>query len=181
MEARPTHWRPRFLLPAVPEGLRSRLLARGSLTRTLRRDCPGRLAVCVLRHDWIRPESAELRQLGRRARGRLLVREVLLHCDARPWVYARSVIPESSLRGPLARLRGLGARPLADVLFSVPRVHRGPMEYALLAPGEALHERAAAAVGGEASLPPLWARRSRFTLEGRPLLVTEVFLPEAAA
>jgi chorismate--pyruvate lyase len=38
-----------------------------------------------------------------------------------------------------------------------------------------LWKRAARLVGDE--LPTLWARRSLFTRRGRPLLVTEVFLP----
>lgn len=191
MEAPRTHWRPRFLMAAVPETLRPRLFARGSLTRALSRACGAPVTVQVLRHEWGRALPDERRRLGAGVRGRLLVREVLLLCAGQPRVYARSILPESSLTGPLERLRGLGTRPLADVLFTVPDLSRGPLEFAVLAPGEPLHERAWDALAHPPARPPhlperatepspgtpLWARRSRFVRGRRPLLVTEVFPP----
>lgn len=104
-----------------------------------------------------------------------LVREVFLECDGTPWVFARTVVPPRTLRGPARRLAHLGERSLGAVLFADPRVTRGEVELARLTPGERLHGRVREHAGRDPG--EVWARRSRFDIRGRPLLVTEVFLP----
>jgi chorismate--pyruvate lyase len=71
---------------------------------------------------------------------------------------------------------GLGTRPLAEVLFTDTRVRREPFEYARVDPGHPLGARARQLLGRR--FGALRARRSLFRLRGRPLMVTEVFLPE---
>tara|TARA_R100000093_G_scaffold70585_2_gene44084 strand:- start:635 stop:964 length:330 start_codon:yes stop_codon:yes gene_type:complete len=101
----------------------------------------------------------------------VLVREVILMGKGEPWVFARSLLPLSSLKGRLRQLRHLNTRPLGGFLFRQPDLEREPMEISRLKPGQRY-------------VPPslqrgetLWGRRSVFRLEGRPLLVSEVFLP----
>ena len=53
------------------------------------------------------------------------VREVVLLIDGRPAVWARSVTPLSAVKGPWQAMKGLGTRPLAELLFAHRRVHRG--------------------------------------------------------
>ena len=72
-------------------------------------------------------------------------------------------------------LRELGPRPLGDALESHPEVSRTCFEYAWIAAGHPL--LSAALEGTEIAPPGLWARRSRFLVEGSPILVYEVFLP----
>lgn len=168
-------WRP----PAVPVGatvparLRPWLNEPGSLTRRLRYMAGGAFTVRVCTERWGRPWLDERRRLGLTPRRRAWLREVVLGCGEQPWIVARSVMPEPTLGGPLRRLRGLGARPLGSVLFGHYAVVRGPIEVARLDDGDALAVRAAG-LGGQ---PGEWARRSVFRIGGRPLLVTEVFLP----
>lgn len=69
----------------------------------------------------------------------------------------------------------LRERPLGEVLFSDPGVVRGRMEVAKLLPDHVLF--GSAAQGMDPPPPSLWARRTLFYLERRPLLVNEVFLP----
>lgn len=121
------------------------------------------------------PHHDEWREVGAGARSRVLVREVLLHLRGEPVVMAHSIATVRDLAGPWRSLRGLGSRPLAEALFIDPRVVREPIEHARVDARHPLHRRACALLGR--ALPPLWARRSRFTKRGRPLLVTEVFLP----
>lgn len=150
------------------------LTDRGSLTRRLQALCPGfrvrRLSQCVARPN--RDEYATLDLVpGRNA----MVREVLLMDVELPLVFAHSVIPLDGLAGPWAPLAGLGNRPLGAALFSNPRIGRDALEFKRLDRRHALYRHAARHVG---AVPrALWARRSRFSLDDHPILVTEVFLP----
>lgn len=156
----------------IPAGLRPWIQTPGSLTRRMRRQCGGRFRVRVLREQWQRPWHDEQHRLGLRAGRYAWVREVLLCHDAEPWVYARSVIPARTLRGPLRRLQRLGRTPLGHVLFGGYRLQRGAIEVACLDPRDGLHARACLQSGRGGD----WARRSVFRAGGKSLLVTEVFL-----
>lgn len=166
-------WRParHYLRTAASPPLWDWLLDSGSLTHRLRRRC-GAFRVAVRRQCWERPTPDERKVLGMRAAERALIREVHLLCGDTPWVYARTVMPVSSLRGPRRRLMHLGDKPLGAALFADPHLRRGVLEVARLRPGEALYERA-----GSRDAEVIWGRRSVFRLQGRPLLVTEIFLP----
>jgi len=103
------------------------------------------------------------------------VREVVLLADEVPVVFAHSVAVPRDLKGIWHSVGTLGTRPLAAALFANPQVKRFPLEYRRIDNRHYLHERVR-----KAGLNPpriLWARRSLFHLHGRPLLVTEVFLP----
>jgi chorismate--pyruvate lyase len=120
----------------------------------------------------------EYRALGRPPHRLVLVREVLLHADDRAVVMAHSVVARRDVEGPWRSLVGLGTRPLAAVLFADPRVRRSDFEYARIDRRHALWKSACRLLGRE--LPAMWARRSLFRRNGRPLMVTELFLPELA-
>jgi len=147
----------------------------GSLTRRVIEACDGTFRVRLLRQRWGRPFYSERRLLGNRSGVLALIREVELLCDGRPWVFARSVIPATSLRGPARRLASLGERPLGAVLFADPRVRRGDTQVARLLPRHPLFVRAAR----DLDPPPaeLWGRRTLYWFAGHPLLVNEIFLP----
>ncbi len=147
----------------------------GSLTAKLVRACNGRFRVRVLRQGWGRPLYSESRLLRMRRGETALVREVELLCAETPWVFARTLIPASSLRGPARRLADLGERPLGAVLFADPSMRRGATQIARLQPR---HPLFAAATGSLEDQPAeLWGRRTLFYLSGKPLLVNEIFLP----
>lgn len=172
------NWRPRQQLrrSALPAGLADWLFDPGSLTRRLYRTCPGWLRVRVRGQYWARPFPGEARTLGLNRRGYVWVREVHLLCDEQPWVFARTLIPLPTLRGRGRHLMYLGSRPLGEVLFTDPYVHRGPMEAACIEVGQRLHRRAFGE--RQESLEPIWGRRSLFRIDDRPLLVCEIFLPD---
>lgn len=176
MTATTTCWYPhsRFLRSTLPDGLADWLLDTASLTRRLQSLCPGGFEVRVLAQGRAQPFRHEAQLLGMRNKGNALVREVQLLCNGKPWVYARTVIPCSSMRGRLRRLARLGNRPLGAVLFADPGMRRGEVELACIRPGEVLHR--AANVGSRAR-QPVWGRRSVFRIAGHPLLVSEIFLP----
>jgi chorismate--pyruvate lyase len=104
-----------------------------------------------------------------------LVRDVELLCDHTPWVFARTLIPISSLKGAARRLTQLGEKPLGAVLFSDPKVIRGATQVARLLPGQPLYETACRHLSDKPD--HLWGRRTLFYVEKRPILVNEIFLP----
>ena len=56
------------------------------------------------------------------------VREVILHCDHQPWVFARSVFPQQALQAAQLKLADLGNRPLGEHLFSQADLQRSSIE-----------------------------------------------------
>ncbi len=138
------------------------LLDQGSLTARLIKLSQNDFHVEVAFQGWGKPTLSEARALCIHPRQQVLIREVRLCGHGEPWVYARSVIPASTLSGPLRVLKSLGSRPLGALLFKDPTMQRGPIETALIP------------LGNEKQ--PAWARRSVFFMRTKPLLVTEIFL-----
>lgn len=132
------------------------LTAQGSLTQQLRQHAAGQFRVQLLREQLIRPTADEALFLNIPLQQWAWVREVYLFgSDDEPWVFARSVMPISSLQGQARRLRYLGSRSLGSLLFA-------------RHPPKCLRQVAV--------LPQGWARRSRYVWQGQPLLVQECFL-----
>jgi len=100
-----------------------------------------------------------------------LVRQVLLCCDEQPLVYARTVIPVTTIQGAQRRYANMGNRPLGAMLFADRTMRREAVEVSML---PAAHE----ANQYTNSNDPIWGRRSVFRVSGKPLLVSEYFLPE---
>lgn len=166
------------LAPSHTDPWRPWLAWRGSLTWRITARA-GDFRVQVVRQGLHIPNEDEYRQLGQPTHRRALVREVVLHAGGRPVVLAHSIAAWRDLPGAWRGLRGLGSRPLAEALFTDPLVSRGPLEFVRIDSRHPLGRRARQVFGR--ALPVLWARRSRFLKHGRPLLVTEVFLPELLA
>lgn len=180
-EPRESVWRYRHQIfnDAIPDQMACWLFDPASLTARLLAACSGQFRVQVLAQTWRHPLHNESRRLGMRYKRTALIREVLLYCDDTPWVFARTVIPKSTLTGRRKYLAHLGSRPLGAILFADPRMKRDDFEVARLSAGQHLYEKAV-----EVLAPPpisIWGRRSVFYLQGKPLLVNEIFLPTIAS
>lgn len=159
----------------VPSEISDWLFDAGSLTCRLQMKCPQPFRVQLTGQFYGRPCISERRALAMPAQQRALIRQVVLRCGDSPVVFARTVIPVSTLTGAQRRLAHLGERPLGAYLFSDPEMRRAPMEVAKLSEGQALY---ASVLNYVEELPPgIWGRRSVFYLGHKPLLVSEVFLP----
>ena len=174
---RSTGWKPGqcFLRSSIPPDLSGWLLDTASLTLRLQRLCPGKFQVRVLSQVWGMPRIDEARVLEMKPGRLAIIRQVQLLCDGHPRVYARTVIPVTSLRGKLQRLAHLGTRPLGGMLFADPGMQRGGVELARIGRGQALYLAATRHLRQRPTA--IWGRRSVFRLSGRPLLVSELFLP----
>jgi chorismate--pyruvate lyase len=139
------------LLPGAPPAAAAWLDEPGLLTERLRACCdgePGLTLIAETEAPLAAEDAAVLRASGNAA----FVREIELTCDGQPWVFAQTLVPQSTL----ARQRWLSSLGRAALGL----YHRAVRERRD-APGA------------------LWARRSWFEIAGDRLLVQEVFLPEA--
>lgn len=150
-------------MPRPSAQLTSWLLDPGSLTRRLKLMSHGQFNVQVQHEGWQQHCSPSLLQCfaPHVVRERMWSRKVLLCKGTTPWVAAHSLVPISSMTGPLKRLRRLDERPLGELLFQDPRLQRLQLEIAY--------------TNG------IWGRRSLFYTRHRPLLVAEFFLPSLLA
>tara|TARA_R110000868_G_scaffold391396_3_gene661470 strand:- start:67075 stop:67623 length:549 start_codon:yes stop_codon:yes gene_type:complete len=167
-----THWQDyhRYTAHQLPTAIRPWLLDSGSLTQRLIKASQRHFSVQVLKQCWQRPRASEVQLLAMQPREQAIVREVVLLCHGQPWVFARSVIPASSLRGQLRRLRKFDNSSLGAMLFSDPSMQRHAFQLARV-PGDSWQLPAQLQQS-----QPLWGRRSRFELGAKPLMVSELFL-----
>ena len=156
----------------VPQSIQSWLFDPASLTARLKNKCGGEFRVELLSQSMRKPGLDELIALGMNKDAKALVREVRLCCGDVGWVYARTVIPFSTITGAQRIYGNLGTRPLGAMLFADRTMRReGVMVTALS--GDALPE-----LLGLGASNKIWGRRSVFRVGGKPLLVSEYFLPE---
>ena len=159
-------------------GLRRWLRASGSLSARLA-GTGQTFSVQVLAQGRQALSLDESRALGLNCRRVGYAREVMLRVDGQAMVFARSVTAHADSLGAWRSVRGLGSRPLADVLFKRSGILRAPLSYAQLQRQSQLQRHVAsswlAATGVALDHPALPARRSVFTRGRATLLVMEVF------
>lgn len=171
-----SHWRDAQGC-SLPKNLQSWLLDPNSLTARLKSHCH-QFRVELLGQRVERCQESEavtLIPIGEQ----VLVREVLLYCDETPHVFARSLLPLASITGAEQALANLGTQSLGQVLFNNPSLERQTIEVA-----EFNSNSSVAKLASNLQLHvdnTLWGRRSIFVLENKPLMVAEVFLPDALA
>ena len=144
----------------VPQGLSSAyldwLLLEDSMTKRFEQHC-SKVTVRIVREGFF-PAGSDMPEVGLLpASERYWLREIILCGDDEPWLLGRTVVPETTLEGPELALQKLGNTPLGRYLFSSSTLTRDYIE-----------------IGRSAEL---WGRRSRLRLSGKPLLLTELFLP----
>nr|WP_210416987.1 chorismate lyase [Brenneria sp. CFCC 11842] len=143
------------MMPAHIEGW---LMETASMTQRLDGYCD-RLTVTVRNERFIPPQALHDERAHLPVSERYWLREVVLYGDGCPWLFGRTLIPQQTLDGAGAALMNIGNVPLGRYLFQHDALTR---DYIHTGRGE-----------------DLWARRSRLRLSGHPLLLTELFLPQA--
>lgn len=148
------------------------LLEPGSLTARLKANSSS-FQVEILAQHWAPAFLSERQSLLIPERQWANVREVRLLCDGKPWVYARTIIPRTSLTGKERSLLSIGTKPLGHLLFEHPHMQRSSFEIAEVRPEHYQFEPSK--VGLEDENTTLYGRRSNFFLSGKPLSVSEIF------
>ena len=123
------------------------ILHSGSMTQKMIDAFDGNVKIEVIKSEVTHTDASDV-----------LVREVMMLCDEKPCVLAKTIVPVSALQGHYKNLETLGSIPLGKILFSDPDIKRSEFELSK--------------VEGN------WARRSTFTLKTGRLLLHEVFLDE---
>ena len=161
--------------PALPEAVHHWLSDAASLTRRVTASCAGRFRVRVVSQAWGTAYNSERELLGLGPRAACLVREVELLCDEVPQVFARTLMPSTSLTGAARRLALLRDRPLGAVLFADPHTRRERVQVARFLPRHRLFGVATAHLEHQPKV--VWGRRTLFRYAAKPILVNELFLP----
>jgi fumarylpyruvate hydrolase len=158
----------------VPHDLLSWLAEPGMLTARVRALCGPAMEFRRLGRLRDAELSTSLRERLQVDDATCLLREVEFCASSGRIVFAQTVLPASTVdRYPW--LRELGDSPLGEALRQVDApLEREPLEYAELPAGHPLVQ-AARCDGADMAL---WARRAVYRLDGLPILVQEVFLPE---
>ncbi|EOV0677768.1 chorismate lyase [Cronobacter dublinensis] len=132
------------------------LMLEDSMTRRFEGFCE-RVTVEMLSEGFVGPEALAEEGAFLPHEPRYWLREILLCGDGVPWLVGRTLVPESTLCGPELALQQLGTTPLGRYLFTSSTLTRD-----FIQPGRS---------------DELWGRRSLLRLSGKPLLLTELFLP----
>lgn len=138
------------------------LTEQGSLSRRLAACCQS-LTVELLDNRSVEGETLSLQESRLLSGEDCLEREVVLKGDNRQWLIGRTLIPHSSLQGQPYDLSQQGEIPLGMTVFSAEQVSRDQLQAGWV---ETPHGR-------------LLARRSRLWMNHKPMLVAELFLPDA--
>jgi chorismate--pyruvate lyase len=158
---------------SVDGRLRSWLIGKGLLTLRLKAVCGARFSLQLVEQSTGLLSPAQKSGLGTSDTAAFF-RDVEMCCDERVWVYAQTVVPDSTLSAH-PWLAELGCAALGETLAGLSGFERRSYEFAWLAAAEPLCARALH--HAEVGPTGLWARRSRLVLRGSPLLVQELFLP----
>lgn len=160
----------------LPETLGDWILHRASFMNRLRQEGAIAPRVELLRQQWAMPAANEKKALGLITREYALIREVLIYSFGKKWMYARTVFPRDTLTGKERCLARLKNRSLGSVLFKDKNIERSPFDVVCLTKDMVFHQYILQQAVIQAD--ELWARRSTFILREKPLLLTEVFLPD---
>lgn len=138
------------------------LLEKGSLSRRLAEKC-GTLSVNLINNSMVSSDTISYQEKSLLSDSACLLREVMLYGDTQAWVVGRTLIPAMSMQEQPYDLAEQGEIPLGLTVFSAENVHRDALEI------------------GWANTPSgkLIARRSRLWMNDKPMLVAELFLPNA--
>ena len=148
-----------------PDSLTARLIAHSEQFRVRRiRQATG-LVGCDEQHVLHLPRQVRVHQ-----------RDVVLECDARPVVFARTCMPMTATANDWPIFSRLGERSLGSILFGDPLVQRGPLQFARLPSRHALRLSLQSVLGAQKNVT-LFARRCLYRRRHGVLLVSEIFLP----
>jgi chorismate--pyruvate lyase len=157
----------------VDARVRPWLIGNGLLTLRMKAVCNGSFALKLV-DQWTGLLDSAHKSAMRSPDDAGLFQDVEMLHGEKIWVFERTVMPDSTLCAH-PWLAELGDSALGEMLSALSSVERGPYEYAWLPAEDALTARALR--GAEMKPDGLWARRSRVSLRGAPLLMQEVFMP----
>lgn len=160
---------------SVDTNVRSWLIGHGMLSARMRTTCAERFNLRLVSQcsGLLTGSQKSALRTGDNAG---LFRDVEMGRDEQVWVFAQTIVPDSTLSRH-RWLVELGDAALDETLDGLSGVERSSYEYAFIPDHDPLAARALR--GADIKPPGLWARRTRVALRGSPLLMQEVFFPSA--
>ena len=123
-------------------------------------------------HQFVSKQERRLLTINNREMA--LVREIIMGAGDTNWLFARTLIPQRTLKGSARRIAHLNDRPIGNILFGRNGAKRHSMDISLIS--ELPQSLIKLGVSADISL---WQRRSIFEFATGPLMVTEIFLPDS--
>lgn len=155
-----------------------RLTHSDSLSQYLRQITANTIQFHLRSAEWSHPNLDEYQALDLTTPEPCWVREIDWCYQDHLWCFGRVVIPQNSLENKNQVLTDIGRRSLGDILFSDPMLTRSPFEICRLLPHHAYYQACCKKRTANTTSKELWARRSIFHFNKKPLLVAETFLPD---
>ena len=171
----PVHWLPAERLGQLDiEGrMRPWLIGKGSLSTRMKAACGEQYAAHLV-DQWTSLLDGDHKACLKVGDSAGLFRDEELACGGQVWVFAQTVVPDSTLCVH-PWLGELGDSAVGEILSDLSGIERSSYEYGWLPAAHPLTARALRDT--DLSPPGLWARRSRISLRGLPMLSQEAFLP----
>lgn len=158
-------------LSSLPQSQHHWLRDPGSLTKKLRESPYHKIRLHLISAGWGHADLEESLFLNITSQQPVWVRELEWKMSDECWISARVVIPDQAFNhSEFQKILILGSHSIGDLLFNNPTTTRGPFEFSQL-----LGYRTPPYV--PKTLKPIWARRSIFSFENYPILISEFFLP----
>ena len=161
----------------IDETIQSYLFQDGSLTRYLQQQCKGIFQIELKSEAWHTPMPDEATILGLNNNEDAFIRESWLKSDNIKLVYARTIIPRKTLIGETEVLANLGTKPLGEILFADESTYRAKTHYAKIPTECDLYTLITDNISNNND-EGIWGRQSLFYIQDKPLLISEIFLPE---
>ncbi len=162
-----------FKSSLLKQNFQSLLTEKGSLTQHIKQlmQCEPKLTCLMQKKAFV--DDLEKQELSIKTREYAHVREILMGNGKVNWMFARSVIPVSTLRKSSKRLAHLNTTPLGTLLFQGNFAKRVSMQVSLIKADSPILQKFKINDNF-----PLWQRVSIFKVITGSLLVREIFLPE---
>ena len=141
----------------VSDEIKSWLLEKGPITKRIKSVKKFRLE--LIQDEVSDVEKVEKDFLNSHSR-KIRVREVVLYGNSEPMVFARTIIPNTTIEKGFAELGTLGKSPLGDILFKKDIFTKENVSYASF----------------EYKKKVFWGRKTKYTVKNLPFSVMEVFL-----
>ncbi len=141
----------------VSDEIKSWLLEKGPITKRIKSVKNFRLE--LIQDEVSDVEKVEKDFLNSHSR-KIRVREVVLYGNSEPMVFARTIIPNTTIEKGFAELGTLGKSPLGDILFKKDIFTKENVSYASF----------------EYKKKVFWGRKTKYTVKNLPFSVMDVFL-----
>lgn len=147
----------------------------GSLTEHLRQSTKNKIQHRLLSANWGKAYDNERQALHSDTTERCWVRNIEWRYESQLWIYARAIIPESTIQATGTTLTSLGVQSLGEVIFKDPSIKRSDISIAQLDKNSAYYPL----IGSTKKNEITWIRSSILHFKNHPLLIIEIFLHDA--